>query len=156
MGTRASIVPGDVQRMSAGTGVRHSEYNHSETGTTHFLQIWIIPAQQNVAPSYAQQHFSNADKRGQLRLVASPDASEGSVAIHQDARLYAGLFDGDERAQLTLASGRLAYVHVARGAAVVNGHGLSAGDALLYADEPEVAIEKGNGAELLVFDLPKV
>ena len=156
MGTSASIVPGDVQRMSAGTGVQHSEYNYSDTGTTHFLQIWIIPAQQNVAPSYAQQHFSDADKRGRLRLVASPDASEGSVAIHQDALMYAGLFDGDESAQLGIASGRLAYVHVARGSALVNGHRLSAGDALLYADETEIVIENGDGAELLVFDLPSM
>lgn len=156
MGTSASIVPGDVQRISAGTGVQHSEFNHSDTGTTHFLQIWIIPAQQNVVPSDAQQHFSDADKRGRLRLLASTDASEDSVAIHQDARMYAGLFDGGESAQLAIAPGRLAYVHVARGAAMVNGHGLSAGDALLYADEAEVAIEKGNDAELLVFDLPRM
>ena len=156
MGTRSSIVPGDVQRMSAGTGVQHSEFNHSETGTTHFLQIWIIPDKQGVAPSYAQQHFSEDDKRGKLRLVASPDGQAGSVSIHQDARLYAGLFDGAESAELAIAPGRLAYLYMARGEAVVNGHALVAGDALLYADEANVTIASGKGAEVLVFDLPRM
>lgn len=156
MGNAASIVPGEVQRMSAGTGVTHSEYNHEADRTTHFLQIWIIPDRQGVAPGYEQKAYSEAGKRGRLRLVASPDGADGSVRMHQDARMYAGLFDADERAVLDIAPGRLAYVHMARGKAVVNGHALSAGDALLYADEPQVEIERGEGAEILVFDLPRL
>ncbi len=154
MGTSSSIVPGDVQRMSAGTGVQHSEFNYSETGSTHFLQIWIIPSREDVTPSYEQKHFPEDEKRGRLRLVVSPQGDQGSVSIHQDARMYAGLFDGEEKASLTLAAGRLAYVHVARGQLVVNGRNLSAGDALLYQDEQEVSIEGGQAAEVLVFDLP--
>jgi len=156
MGNAASIVPGEVQRMSAGTGVTHSEYNHEADRTTHFLQIWIIPDRQGVTPGYEQKAYSEAGKRGRLRLVASPDGADGSVRMHQDARMYAGLFDADERAVLDIAPGRLAYVHMARGKAVVNGHALSAGDALLYADEPQVEIERGEGAEILVFDLPRL
>jgi redox-sensitive bicupin YhaK (pirin superfamily) len=154
MGTSSSIVPGDVQRMSAGTGVQHSEFNYSETGTTHFLQIWIIPSAVGVTPSYAQKHFAAEQKRGKLRLVISPDGAEDSVVIHQDARMYAGLFDGDETAELALAPGRLGYVHVAGGEVVVNGRTLSAGDALLYRDEQTVGIVQGRDAEVLVFDLP--
>ena len=154
MGTSSSIVPGDVQRMSAGTGVQHSEFNHSEPGTTHFLQIWIIPAANGVEPSYAQKNFPAEEKRGRLKLVVSPDGAEGSVSIHQDARMYAGLFDGAESAELALDAGRLAYVHVARGEALVNGRTLAAGDALLYRDETQVSIAQGSGAEVLVFDLP--
>ena len=154
MGTSSSIVPGDVQRMSAGTGVQHSEFNYSETGATHFLQIWIIPAANGVAPSYAQKNFPADEKRGRLRLVVSPDGAEDSVSIHQDARMYAGLFDGAESAELALDAGRLAYVHVARGEVVINGRTLTAGDALLYHDETQVSIVQGRGAEVLVFDLP--
>jgi len=154
MGNAASIVPGEVQRMSAGTGVTHSEYNYSATGTTHFLQIWIIPALTGVKPSYAQKTFTDAEKRGQLRLVVSGDGAAGSVSIHQDARMYAGLFDGEERAELTLAPGRLGYAHLMRGEAVVNGHRLRAGDALRYRDEDRVRVEQGCGAEVLVFDMP--
>ena len=156
MGTRSAIVPGEVQRMSAGTGVMHSEFNHDPTGTTHFLQIWIIPSKTGVPPSYEQKTFPDAEKRGRLRLVVSPDGADGSVTIHQDARMYAGLFDGDESATHALAPGRLGYVHLARGAATVNGHALQAGDALLLADEPAITIGRGQGAELLVFDLPKL
>ena len=156
MGTAKAIVPGEVQRMSAGTGVMHSEFNHSATDTTHFLQIWIIPAKTGVTPSYEQKTFPDAEKRGRLRLVVSPDGADGSVTIHQDARMYAGLFDGDESATHALAPGRLGYVHLARGAATVNGHALQAGDALLLADEPAITIGRGQGAELLVFDLPKL
>lgn len=156
MGNAASIVPGEVQRMSAGTGVTHSEYNHEADRTTHFLQIWIIPDRQGVTPGYEQKAYSEAGKRGRLRLVASPDGADGSVRMHQDARMYAGLFDADEQAVLDIAPGRLAYVHMARGKAVVNRHALSAGDALLYADEPQVEIERGEGAEILVFDLPRL
>jgi redox-sensitive bicupin YhaK (pirin superfamily) len=156
MGTSSSIVPGDVQRMSAGTGVQHSEFNYSETGATHFLQIWIIPAEQGVRPSYAQKNFPAEDKRGRLRLVISPDGADGSVDICQDARMYAGLFDGDERADLTLAPGRLGYVHVARGGIVANGRKLAAGDALLFEDETSVNLAEGKNAEVLVFDLPRM
>lgn len=156
MGNSSSIVPGDVQRMSAGTGVQHSEFNYSQSGTTHFLQIWIIPDRQGVAPSYEEKKFSAEEKQGCLRLVASPDGADGSVSLHQDARLYVGLFDDDERAELPLAEGRLGYVHVARGAATVNGRALAAGDALLYEGEPLVTVAEGRGAEVLVFDLPKL
>jgi redox-sensitive bicupin YhaK (pirin superfamily) len=156
MGNSSSIVPGDVQRMSAGTGVQHSEFNYSDSGATHFLQIWIIPNQTGVAPSYEEKRFPAEEKQGRLRLVVSPDGSDGSVSIHQDARMYAGLFDEDEKAELDLAAGRLGYVHVARGEVSVNGHALSAGDALLFADEPQIAIAGGRSAEVLVFDLPRL
>lgn len=154
MGNIASIRPGEVQRMSAGTGVMHSEFNLEESATTHLLQIWIIPARMGVTPSYEQKTYSDAEKRGRLRLVVSPDGAEGSVTIHQDARMYAGLFDGDEQASLSLAPGRLGYLHVARGQATVDGRRLQAGDALLYRDESAIRIDAGDGAEVLVFDLP--
>ena len=153
MGNVGTIVPGEVQRMSAGTGVTHSEYNHS-ADTTHFLQIWIIPDRQGIAPSYEQKQFGAAEKRGRLRLVASPDAADGSVLIHQDARLYAGLFDAAETASLALAPGRLGYVHVVRGQLNVNGHALGAGDALKLEDEAQLRLGQGVDAEVLVFDLP--
>lgn len=156
MGNSATIVPGEVQRLSAGSGVTHSEYNHDREGMTHFLQIWILPRTSGIAPGYEQRTFSDAQKRGRLRLVASADGAEGSVTIHQDARMYAGLFDGDEHATVRVANGRLAYMHLVRGSAVVNGHAVSAGDALLYRDEPEVRVERGDGAEILVFDLPQL
>jgi redox-sensitive bicupin YhaK (pirin superfamily) len=155
MGNRASIVPGEVQRMSAGTGVLHSEFNHNPSGETHFLQIWILPDQGGIAPGYEQKMFTAEEKRGRLRLVLSPDGVEGSVRIQQQARMYAGLFDGDESATLPLAADRLGYVHLARGAAKVNGHVLRAGDALKFEGEPNVDIEAGDGAEVLVFDLPR-
>ena len=153
MGNGSTIVPGDVQRMSAGTGVRHSEFNHDKTKVTHFLQIWIEPSRQGIPPSYEQRNFTAADKRGRLRLIASPDGREGSVTVHQDASVYAGLFDGAERARLDIAPGRKAYVHVARGKVSANGQALQAGDAL-KTDAPAVEIEGGEGAEVLVFDLP--
>ena len=156
MGNTATIVPGEVQRMSAGTGVTHSEYNHDSQRTTHFLQIWILPERRGVTPGYAQKTFTDSEKRGQLRLVMSPDGTEDSVTIHQDARMYAGLFDGDERAELALAPGRLGYLHVVRGRVTANGHALEAGDALKYRDEAAVMIERGEGAEVLVFDLPEL
>ena len=154
MGNTSSIVPGEVQRLSAGTGITHSEFNHSRDGTTHFLQIWIIPDRQGIKPSYAQKVFPDSEKRGVLRLVASPDAAEGSVSIQQDARMYAGLFDGDETATLAFAPGRLGYVHVVRGSVVANGEHLSAGDALKLRDESAVTLAQGQDAEVLVFDLP--
>jgi redox-sensitive bicupin YhaK (pirin superfamily) len=153
MGNGSTIVPGDVQRMSAGTGVRHSEHNQDKSGVTHFLQIWIEPRLAGIQPSYEQKHFTPADKRGRLRLIASPDGKEGSVTVHQDASIYAGLFDGAERARLEIAPGRKAYVHVARGKVAVNGQPLQAGDAL-KTGAGAIDIEKGEGAEVLVFDLP--
>lgn len=153
MGTGSVIRPGDVQRMSAGSGVRHSEFNHSQDQTTHFLQIWIQPNVNGIPPSYEEKHFSAEEKRGRLRLIASSDGADGSVLIHQDAKLYAGLFDGSETASLELAEGRLAYVHVARGAVEVNGVALNTGDALKVSDTDVVTIAHGQAAEVLVFDL---
>src|SRR2546425_9662227 len=153
MGNGSAIVPGDVQRMSAGQGVLHSEYNDDQAGSTHFLQIWIEPDVTGIAPSYEQKHFAPEEKRGRLRVIASPDGRAGSVSIHQDALLYAGLFDGAESAKHSLAEGRKGYVHVARGAVQVNGHALRAGDAL-KTDAGRIEIERGEGAEVLVFDLP--
>jgi len=154
MGTGSTIVPGDVQRMSAGRGVQHSEFNHSKDGVTHFLQIWIEPSVRGIPPGYEQKHFDAASKRGRLRLVASPDGAEGSVTIHQDARLYVTLLDGAERASHALAPGRKAYVHVARGALTVYGTPLGTGDALKASGVADVVLEKGEGAEALLFDLP--
>jgi redox-sensitive bicupin YhaK (pirin superfamily) len=153
MGTGSTIVPGDVQRMSAGRGVTHSEFNHDQNGTTHFLQIWIEPQVRGIAPEYEQKHFTAGEKRGRLRLIASPDGADGAVRIHQDARIYAGLFDGAERASAELGEGRKAYVHVARGAITVNGQRLSAGDAL-KTDERRLEFSSGEAAEVLLFDLP--
>ena len=154
MGNGSAIKPGDVQRMSAGTGVTHSEFNHSKEGATHFLQIWITPNVTGIAPSYEEKHFNDASKRGQLRLIASPDGREGSVLIHQDAFLYAGLFDGVEQAKLPIANGRLSYVHVAQGRAMVNGQSLAAGDAAKLTGVSNIQIGQGERAEVLVFDLP--
>jgi hypothetical protein len=152
MGTGSTIVPGDVQRMSAGRGVMHSEFNDDQKGVTHFLQIWIEPSQRGIEPSYEQKHFAEGEKRGRLRLIASPDGAQGSVRIHQDARLYAGLFDGAERTEYALAPGRKAYVHVARGRLTANGNPLEAGDAL-KTDSARIVLEKGAAAEVLLFDL---
>ena len=153
MGNGSVIRPGDVQRMSAGTGVRHSEFNPSKSGLVHFLQIWIEPAVTGIAPGYEEKHFEAAEKRGRLRLVASPDAAEGSVKIHQDARVYAALIDGAESARHALAAGRRAYVHVARGGVSVNGEKLNAGDSLEAANVREIVIDRGEQAEVLLFDL---
>ncbi|SFB75975.1 hypothetical protein SAMN05216321_101553 [Cupriavidus sp. OV038] len=154
IGNGSVIRPGDVQRMSAGTGVRHSEYNHAAHDTTHFLQIWVIPAENGIEPGYEERNFPVEEKRGKLRLVVSPDGAEGSVVIHQDARLYAGLFDGDEAATLAIAPGRRAYVHVARGAITVNGQALGAGDAAKLEAVEAITLTQGSKAEVLVFDLP--
>ncbi|MGZ5182120.1 MAG: pirin family protein [Ramlibacter sp.] len=153
MGNVKGIPPGDVQRMSAGTGVQHSEFNHAPQQVTHFLQIWIQPNVTGIPPSYEQKTFGEADKRGKLRLVASPDGAEGSVSLHADARVYAGLFDGDESAELQLASGRKGYVHLVRGELEVNGKPLKAGDAALLDNEAAVQLRQGRQAEVLVFDL---
>ena len=153
MGNGSVIRPGDVQRMSAGTGVQHSEFNHQPDGATHFLQIWIEPDRRGIAPGYEEKHFAPVDKRGRLRLIASPDGADGSVRIHQDARVLAGLFDGDERAALAIEPGRRAYVHVARGAITVDDVALGAGDALMATDSSPLALRDGKGAEVIVFDL---
>ncbi|MBK8070815.1 MAG: pirin family protein [Ramlibacter sp.] len=153
MGNVKGIPPGDVQRMSAGTGVQHSEFNHAQGQTTHFLQIWIEPDVRGIPPGYEQKTFAPAEKRGRLRRVASPDGAEGSVTIHADATLYAGLLDGAESAALTLPPGRLGYVHLVRGELTVNGQRLSAGDAALLQDEPQLTLAGGQQAEVLVFDL---
>jgi redox-sensitive bicupin YhaK (pirin superfamily) len=147
------ILPGDVQRMSAGTGVMHSEFNHAKDAWTHFLQIWILPSRRGIAPGYEQKHFDAAAKRGRLALVASPDGRDGSVTIHADASLRAGLFDGDERFEQALAPERITYVHVARGSLRVNDRSLGAGDAMRLQEEPSLVLEGGQGAEVLVFDL---
>jgi quercetin 2,3-dioxygenase len=147
------IRPGDVQRMSAGRGVMHSEFNHAKDQTTHFLQIWILPDVRGIAPGYEQKHFDAASKRGALRLVASPDARDGSVTIHADASIYAGLFDGAESATLALQPGRKAYVQVVRGQVAVNGQALSVGDAAKLDGEPAVTLANGHDAEVIVFDL---
>jgi quercetin 2,3-dioxygenase len=154
MGNGSVIVPGDVQRMSAGTGVLHSEMNPSSSEPVHFLQIWIRPDAVGIVPSYEQKHFAAAEKRGRLRLVASQDGTDGSVRIHQDVRLYAGLFDGSERAELPLAAQRRAYVHLARGDLQVNGVALAAGDGLKVTDVPTLTLSNGKAAEVLVFDMP--
>lgn len=153
LGNVKGIPPGDVQRMSAGRGVMHSEFNHAKDQVTHFLQIWIEPNVTGIEPSYEQKRFDEADKRGKLRLVASPDAAEGSVLIHANARLYAGLFDGAGRATLELATGRKAYVHLVRGELQVNGQRLGTGDAAMLQNEQRVVLEQGRDAEVLVFDL---
>ena len=152
IGNGATIVPGEVQRMSAGTGIRHSESNRADR-TTHFLQIWIETREPGIAPGYEQKAFADADKRGRLRLVASPDGRDGSVTIHADASLYAGLFDGDERATLTLDPLRRAYVHLVRGTLDANGQRLATGDALKLDRESALTLSGGSGAEVLVFDL---
>ncbi|WP_374587986.1 pirin family protein [Ideonella dechloratans] len=153
MGNGTAIRPGEVQRMTAGTGVRHSEFNHAEGQTTHFLQIWLLPDRLGHTPGYEQKAFSEQDKRGRLRLVASPDGREGSVTLHANASLRAGLFAGDESAELTLDPARKTWVHLARGTLTVNGHALQAGDALALSGETRLEVSGGEGAEVLVFDL---
>ena len=153
MGNVQAIVPGEVQRMSAGSGVRHSEFNHAPDQTTHFLQIWIEPDQAGIDPGYEQKAFADADKRGRLCLVASRDGAQGSVTIHADARIHAGLFDGAETAELALDPARKAYVFLVRGSLSVNGLALQAGDAALLAQESLLQLGQGVDAEVLVFDL---
>ncbi len=153
MGNGRAIPPGDVQRMSAGKGVMHSEYNHAPQDTTHFFQIWIEPNVRGIPASYEQKTFATPEKRGALRLVASPDGAQGSVTVHADARLYAGLFDGGENATLPLDPARKSYVHLVRGELDVNGQRLSGGDAALLSGESRVELKAGKDAEVLVFDL---
>ena len=155
MGTGSVLHYGDVQRMSAGSGVRHSEFNHSNTEGLHFLQIWIQPNVTGIAPSYEEKHFSPESKRGKLRLIASSDGRHGSVLIHQDAALYASILQEGEQAEHALDEGRLAYVHLIRGSLVVNGTPLKAGDALKLTQEAAVIITQPEDAEFLLFDLPR-
>ena len=152
IGTGSVIRPGDVQRMSAGTGVRHSEFNESRTEPVHFLQIWILPDRRGHAPGYEQKTFPEAERRGRLRLVASNDGREGSVSLHQDVALWAGVLEEGQKAEVPLGAGRHAWVHVARGAVTVNGRRLAEGDGAALSDERALALE-GHGGEVLVFDL---
>jgi quercetin 2,3-dioxygenase len=147
------ILPGDVQRMSAGTGVQHSEFNHATDGTTHFLQIWLLPSRTGIAPSYEQKHFDASNKRGRLQVMAATDGRDGGVTLNADATLYGGLFTGDERAELALNPQRICYVHVVRGALRVNGHALRGGDAARLDAENQLLLSGGEDAEVLVFDL---
>jgi redox-sensitive bicupin YhaK (pirin superfamily) len=153
-GTASTIRPGDVQRMSAGRGVLHSEFNGSHERPVHFLQIWILPDVTGIPPEYEERSFGADEKRGRLRLIASPHGDDGSLRIHQDARVYAGLFDGAERAALEVAPGRRVYLHVALGNITANGEALSAGDALKLTGVTKLHLTDGAGAEVLAFDLP--
>jgi quercetin 2,3-dioxygenase len=154
MGNGSTIRPGDVQRMSAGSGVRHSEFNPNPKEAVHFLQIWIQPAARNIEPSYEEKRFSPQEKRGRLRLIVSPDRADGSLLIHQDAKVYAGLFTGEERADFETAPGRRIYLHVARGVLTANGTALAAGDALRITNGAVLRLSEARDAEVLVFDLP--
>ena len=154
MGTGSVLHYGDVQRMSAGTGVRHSEFNHSRSELVHFLQIWIEPNVQGIAPGYEEKHFDPASKQGQLRLIASPDGRDGSLLIHQDAAIYASILHGGDQVRHRLAPGRTGYLHVARGRLVVNGTALSTGDALKVSNESLLTLAQADAAEVLLFDLP--
>jgi quercetin 2,3-dioxygenase len=154
LGTGSVIRPGDVQRMSAGTGVTHSEFNASSTETVHFLQIWIEPNQRGIPPSYEEKRFEAHEKKGRLRLIASNDGRDGSVMIQQDATVYAGVFDGSQRAEHALPAGRRAYVHVVCGELDINGQRLEGGDAAKLTDVSSVRLDNGSKSEVLLFDLP--
>jgi redox-sensitive bicupin YhaK (pirin superfamily) len=153
MGTGSVIKPGDVQMMSAGTGISHSEFNASEAELVHFLQIWVVPNQQGVKPRYQQVHFDEASKRGRLRLIISPEGEDGSLSVYQDAKVYAGLFDGDETAEYHLAANRYAYIHVARGELEINGYKFEAGDGVRVRKQDVISFSNGKQAEVLLFDL---
>jgi redox-sensitive bicupin YhaK (pirin superfamily) len=155
MGTGSVIRPGDVQRMSAGTGVTHSEKNPSPSEPVHFLQIWLVPQRRGLTPSYEQKHFEASDKRARLRVIAAPDGRDGSVTIHSDVVLYAGVFEPGDSAELTLSPGRQAWVQLARGKARVNGQELSEGDGAAITGETRVHVEgaSGEAGEVLLFDL---
>ena len=152
-GADGVIRPGDVQRMSAGTGIRHSEFNAEPGRETHFLQIWIEPARTGVAPDYEQKHFGEAQRRGRLQLLVSPDGRDGSLRMNADALVWGGLFDAGESHEAALPAGRLAYVHLARGSLAVNGVALEAGDAAALSGEAKLRLDNGHGAEAIVFDL---
>ncbi len=153
MGNVKGIPPGDVQRMSAGIGVTHSEFNHAPNSDTHFLQIWIEPSELGIEPGYEQKSFAADEDLGRLRLVVSPNGVDGSVEVHADASIYAGRFSGDQKAMVSMDPKRKAYVHLVRGALNVNGHRLQGGDAALLAEETQIALDQGENAEVLVFDL---
>ncbi|WP_321884502.1 pirin family protein [Paraburkholderia bannensis] len=153
MGNGSTIRPGDVQRMSAGTGVMHSEFNASSDEEAHLLQIWLLPSERGGAPGYEEKRFDDADKRGRLRVIASPDGRDGSVTVQTDASIHAALIDGDERTEYALPAGRRAYVHVARGALQVNGQRLEAGDAAMIEAEAAVTLSHGDQAEVLLFEV---
>ncbi|WP_342595880.1 pirin family protein [Salinicola lusitanus] len=156
LGNGSSIGPGRVQIMTTGSGVEHSEFNHSTSEPVHFLQIWLFPRERGLTPHYAEKDFTDADKRGRLCLILSPDGRDGSLTLQQDAFIYASLLDADERVELALADGRQSYVHVVRGKVSVNGQALEGGDALMLVEEPGVTLEHGEDAEVLVFDLPTI
>ena len=153
MGTGSVIRPGDVQMMSAGTGITHSEFNHSQSEPVHFLQIWITPDKKGVKPRYQQARFADTEKRGQLRLIISPEGENSTLSVYQDARIYAGFFDGNERSSLKLATERFAYIHVARGTVTINGMLFEEGDGARVRDESAIEIQEGKNAEVLIFDL---
>ena len=153
MGNGSVIRPGDVQMMSAGRGVAHSEFNPSRESAVHFLQIWIVPDRRGVEPRYQQAHFAATEKRGRLRLIISPDGADGSLAVYQDVRVFAGLFDPGERATFILPAGRHAYIHVARGQIAANSIDMNEGDGARVRDPGPLAIDGGENAELLLFDL---
>jgi redox-sensitive bicupin YhaK (pirin superfamily) len=153
MGNGSVIRPGDVQRMSAGTGVTHSEFNASKKDPVHFLQIWIVPQRQGIAAGYEQKHFSEAERKDRLRLIASPDAAEGSVTIHQDARVYAALLSPGTTVSHTLSSGRHAWIQVARGTLKLGPVALGAGDGAAVSDQPGLTLTADSPAEVLLFDL---
>lgn len=153
MGTGSVIRPGEVQMMSAGSGITHSEFNPSREEGVHFLQIWIVPDRLRVAPRYQQKLFATTEKRGRLRLIISPEAEVGALGVYQDARVFAGLFDGAERAEFALPAGRYAYVHVARGALEINGTRMQAGDGARIRDETLLSFDNGEDSEVLLFDL---
>jgi len=154
MGNGSVLRYGDVQRMSAGTGVQHSEFNHSKSDAVHFLQIWIEPNVKGIEPGYEEKHFDAESKKGRLRLIASPDGREGSVLIHQDATIYAAILDGDDEATYRSAQGRKVYVHVVRGELEINGQQLVSGDALKVSNESAIKLSQAEAAEILLFDLP--
>jgi redox-sensitive bicupin YhaK (pirin superfamily) len=155
IGTGSVIRPGDVQIMSAGTGIRHSEFNHSKTEPVHFLQIWVMPARQGIAPRYEQKTFPDAEKRGRLRLVGSSDGHDDSVVVHQDVELFAALLNAGEKATHAMAPGRKGWIQVVRGAVTLDGHELGAGDGAAVANEPGLSVTaKVDNTEILVFDLP--
>ncbi|NIF24335.1 MULTISPECIES: pirin family protein [Pantoea] len=156
MGTGSVIVPGDVQLMSAGSGVTHSEFNHSKQDGVHFLQIWIVPEENNTPPRYQQISVPAAEKQGHLRLIISPEAQEGSLSVRQDIRIYSGLFDGDEQQTFALDADRYAYIHVARGSIKVNGIEFKAGDGARVRNESSLTFSEGEQAEVLLFDLRPV
>jgi quercetin 2,3-dioxygenase len=153
MGTGSVIRPGDVQMMSAGTGITHSEFNHSKSELVHFLQIWIVPDRKGVTPRYQQKNFTTEEKRGRLRLIISPDEKDNSLSVYQDTRVWAGLFDGAERQEHRLTPGRFAYVHIARGELSVNGNHFTTGDGARIRNEELITFEQGKKAEVLLFDL---